>query len=94
MEPHLSKWWARYDDPSKKRVWRRTNHKLIGSLYFYLGRWAGLCGFGYRVLIRINNIRPGTGFLRPDVYLRVITTHAILIIFFFVIPVLIGGFGN
>lgn len=80
--------------PGKKRVWRRTNHKLIGRMYFYLGSWAGLCGFGYSVLIRINNMRPGTGFLSPEVYLRVITTHAILIIFFFVMPVLIGGFGN
>ena len=76
------------------RQWRSTNHKLIGSIYFYLGAWAGTCGFGYSVLIRINNIRPGTSFLRPEVYVRVVTTHAILIIFFFVIPILIGGFGN
>lgn len=79
----------------KKFNWlARTNHKQIGSLYFFLGVWCGLSGFSLRVLIRGNNAWPGVGLVRPEQYLSVITVHAILIIFFFLIPVLIGGFGN
>nr|YP_010316101.1 cytochrome c oxidase subunit I [Hydroides elegans]UNA71669.1 cytochrome c oxidase subunit 1 [Hydroides elegans] len=79
----------------KKFNWlASTNHKQIGSLYFFLGVWCGLSGFSLSVLIRGNNAWPGVGLVSPEQYLSVITVHAILMIFFFLMPVLIGGFGN
>lgn len=70
------------------------NHKQIGSLYFYFGLISGCFGFSLRFIIRVNNARPGVDLIPPEQYLRVITAHAIIIIFFFVIPIFIGGFGN
>lgn len=70
------------------------NHKQIGSLYFYFGLIRGCFGFSLRFMIRVNNSRPGVDLMPPEQYLRVITAHAIIIIFFFVMPIFIGGFGN
>ena len=76
-------------------VWATpVNHKQIGSLYFYLGSAAGCLGFRLRFIIRVNNSRPGMRFLSMEQYMRVVTAHAIIIIFFFVMPMFIGGFGN
>lgn len=70
-----------------------TNHKQIGTLYFILGIWGGLAGTTIRVLIRTELARPGR-FLGEQRYNSVVTAHALLMIFFLVIPVFIGGFGN
>lgn len=71
-----------------------VNHKQIAALYFLFGAWGGCFGFGLSYLIRINNSRPGASVLAPEVYLSVVTAHALIIIFFFVMPIYIGGFGN
>lgn len=72
----------------------RTNHKQIGSLYLYFGTWCGLTGFSFSFLIRANNRAPGALVLGQELYLSIVTSHALVIIFFFVMPVFIGGFGN
>ena len=71
-----------------------VNHKQIAALYFLFGAWAGCFGFSLRYLIRLNNSRPGRLVLAPEIYLSVVTAHALIIIFFFVMPLYIGGFGN
>lgn len=71
-----------------------VNHKQIGSLYMYFGTWCGLTGFAFSFLIRANNSQPGGLVLGQDLYLSIVTSHALVIIFFFVIPLFIGGFGN
>lgn len=93
---YIIKWlWDYRVDCILEGCWLfRRNHKQIGRLYFFLGVWCGLSGFRLSLLIRGNNAWPGIGLVRPDQYLSVITVHAILMIFFFLMPVLIGGFGN
>jgi heme/copper-type cytochrome/quinol oxidase subunit 1 len=71
-----------------------TNHKDIGTLYFILGLWAGLIGTSFRLIIRLNLRVPGCQLLSPNTYNVVVTSHALIIIFFMVMPTIIGGFGN
>lgn len=72
-----------------------TNHKTIGSAYIVYGFLAGLLGAFYSFLIRLELAQPGSQvFTNYQTYNVVITAHGLLMIFFFVMPVLIGGFAN
>jgi cytochrome c oxidase subunit I len=73
-----------------------TNHKDIGTIYIIFGFLSGIVGTLFSLFIRIQLMYPGSLFLGGNYhyYNVVITAHAILIIFFIVMPVLIGGFGN
>lgn len=74
-----------------------TNHKDIGTLYIIFAIFAGLLGGILSMMIRIQLMSPGNGFISPDnyqFYNVVITLHGLLMIFFMVMPALIGGFGN
>ena len=76
-----------------------TNHKEIGLLYLVRAFRIGVLGASLRFLIRLSLYLPNTTWWRNAsnyslFYNRVVTIHAFLIIFFIVIPILIGGFGN
>jgi cytochrome c oxidase subunit 1 len=80
--------------------WRRwlysTNHKDIGVMYLIFAVIAGLLGTAFSIMLRIELAQPGDQFFGGDYqyYNVVLTAHAILMVFFLVMPALIGGFGN
>ena len=53
-----------------------------------------MVGTSLRALIRIELAGAGTIFIEDQLYNVVVTAHAFIIIFFIVIPILIGFFGN
>ena len=71
------------------------DHRLIGKLYIYFGGFSAIIGSFLSFIIRLQ-LSTHDGFLNLnlDVYNFVVTTHGIIMIFMFVIPILIGGFGN
>ena len=78
-----------------------TNHKDIGSLYLIFSVFAAIIGGAFSVIMRMELQDPGVQFLtdadgNPDGHLWnvIITAHGLIMVFFVVMPALIGGFGN
>lgn len=69
-------------------------HKRIGVVYGIIGIWGGFLGLGLRLLIRMKFLKPYSNLIPKEVYNYVVTSHGVAMIFFFLMPVLIGGFGN
>ena len=57
--------------------------------------FTGLLATGFSVLIRLELSGPGVQYIADNqLYNSLVTSHAILMMFFVIIPGLVGGFGN
>ncbi len=84
--------------------WRRfaysTNHKDIGTMYIFFSIIAGLVGGAMSIFMRMELQDPGGQFFVADGAINgqlwnvVITAHGLIMVFFVVMPAVIGGFGN
>ena len=78
-----------------ERWFLSSNAKDISMLYFMFGIFAGLLSIGFSVLIRLELSGPGVQYIADNqLYNSLVTSHGILMMFFVVIPILVGGFGN
>ena len=73
-----------------------TNHKDIGTMYLIFAVIAGLAGAAFSIGIRMELMFPGDQIFHGNyqLYNVFITAHAFLMVFFLIMPALIGGFGN
>jgi cytochrome c oxidase subunit 1 len=80
-----------------------TNHKDIGTLYLIFAIFAGIVGGAISGMMRAELAQPGIQFLESwaggyDAGLHMwnvlITAHGLIMVFFMVMPAVIGGFGN
>lgn len=92
-----------------QRWFMSTNHKDIGTLYLIFAIFAGIVGGGISGLMRAELAHPGIQYLplwtsmmggAPDMdtalhmWNVLITAHGLIMVFFMVMPAIIGGFGN
>ena len=81
---------------SIKKYLYTINHKRLGLNYFYFSAFTGMSGALLATAIRLEMAYPGSPLFNGDSlrYLQVITAHALIMIFFVVVPIFFGGFAN
>ena len=92
------------------RWFMSTNHKDIGTLYLIFAIFAGIIGGGISGIMRLELAHPGIQYLgtvasilgeanasfeaQLHLWNVLITAHGLIMVFFMVMPAIIGGFGN
>ncbi|MCX8502733.1 MAG: cytochrome c oxidase subunit I [Beijerinckiaceae bacterium] len=87
---------AHADHPTGWRRWvMSTNHKDIGTMYLIFAIIAGLVGGFLSIMMRLELAEPGLQyFSNPQTYNVFVTGHGLIMVFFVVMPAVIGGYGN
>lgn len=86
-----------YQTPKGIKRWIfSTNHKDIGIMYIIFAIFAGIVGGLFSVIFRLELAMPRGHILGANyqLYNVLITAHAIIMVFFMIMPALFGGFGN
>ena len=93
-----------HDDHHAPTGFRRwlysTNHKDIGTMYLIFAFVGGLIGLAASIYMRMELMDPGVQYMTMDgdpdghMWNTVVTAHGLIMVFFVVMPALIGGFGN
>ena len=80
---------------SKKYMYT-LNHKKLGLLYLYLVFFTSIEGSYLATCIRLEMAYPGSPLFDGNSlkYLQIISAHALIMIFFVVVPIFFGGFAN
>ncbi|WP_088311547.1 cytochrome c oxidase subunit I [Novosphingobium sp. B 225] len=92
------------------RWFMSTNHKDIGTLYLIFAIFAGIIGGAFSGMMRLELAAPGIQYLDKfsalfgvanptfdqslHLWNVLITAHGLIMVFFMVMPAIIGGFGN
>ena len=92
------------------RWFMSTNHKDIGTLYLIFAIIAGIIGGAISGLMRMELAQPGVQYLQTwamyvdgadatmdqayHLWNSLITAHGLIMVFFMVMPAMIGGFGT
>ena len=72
-----------------------TNHKDIGTLYLLFSASAGFVGGMLSILMRLQLMHPGQHYVGSgQEWNTIVTAHGLVMIFFTLMPALMGGFGN
>lgn len=75
-----------------------TNAKDIGIMYIIIGFVSALIATSLSMIIRLELAAPGVQYINSDkyatIYNSLISAHGLLMIFYFLMPALIGGFGK
>jgi cytochrome c oxidase subunit 1 len=72
-----------------------TNHKDIGTLYITFALIGGITGMMLSLIMRLQLMYPGSHWVTDGQrWNTIVTAHGLLMIFFSIMPALIGGFGN
>jgi cytochrome c oxidase subunit 1 len=79
--------------------WRRylysTNHKDIGTMYLLFAIVGGIVGATLSIAMRLELQEPGVQiFASAHTFNVFVTAHGLIMVFFMIMPALIGGFGN
>ncbi|MBL6785170.1 MAG: cytochrome c oxidase subunit I [Rickettsiales bacterium] len=88
---------ADHANPTGLKRWLySTNHKDIGILYLILAIFGGILGALFSVGMRMELMQPGDQIFNGNyqLYNVFITAHALIMVFFMIMPALSGGFGN
>ncbi|HET6537697.1 MAG TPA: cytochrome c oxidase subunit I [Sphingopyxis sp.] len=91
------------------RWFMSTNHKDIGTMYLIFAIFAGIIGGALSGMMRLELAEPGVQYLTgwaqildpaagdtqgKHFWNMMVTAHGLIMVFFMVMPALIGGFGN
>ena len=87
------------------RWFMSTNHKDIGTLYLVFAICAGIVGASISGLMRLELAHPGIQYLpiwagttdlaaALHLWNVLVTAHGLIMIFFVIMPAMVGGFGN
>jgi heme/copper-type cytochrome/quinol oxidase subunit 1 len=75
-----------------------TSAKDISILYFIYGIFSIIIGSVFSLMIRLELSIPGNHYINSgnygNIFNIIITSHALIMIFYAIMPLTVGGFGN